>query len=156
MYAPTPAAVKPKMTIQKNTPKDFVTGCVLMQVSYSCMYSNPPLQVHSKLPHVSLHLHSGHWQTFFSLHSSTSSQEFTPSPVKPGGHLQPVLLSSWENNHIHLDRTDQLKCLKQRVHELTTQAENVLPPRVSFQQPPLLISHCGAPEAVKFLTSQCV
>lgn len=32
---------------------------------------------------------------------------------------------------------------------LTIQAEYILPPRVSFQQPPLLKSHRKAPEAVQ-------
>lgn len=80
------------------------------------------------------------------------SQLFTPSPLKPDGHLQP--LASWFCRVPELvfcsklQPQAKLKKISERGY-LTEQAETVFPFLVSFQQPPLWIWHLPRPEAAK-------
>ena len=92
-----------------------------------------------------------------------TSQEFTPSPLNPGGHLQPCERSSWnplENQWTKNHITTQKIILKMSARKqkdwgvpsnsrLTAQAENVVPSWVFFQHPPLLKSQRKEPGAVE-------
>lgn len=78
------------------------------------------------------------------------SQLFTPSPLKPAGHLHPSGSSFCRIAHLGftLPTNWKTKTNVLRKHLLTEQAEIVFPSLVSCQHPPLLISHLPIPEAV--------